>query len=768
MALATWAATWLGTSGWSSAAPLVGLASLLVVIIACLRRSSRLTALAVLLATGLAVGMLQTYRVSGSLVRQLATAGAVVSAEVAISGDPHRQAGAAGQPDFLMVRAVLVEIKARGETWRVRSPVLLMVAGTEVDDWARIPVGSRLQIKGRLRPPNAGDDLAAVVRIRGPSVVVAAPGRGLRWVEHVREGLRRSVAERSPEQRALVPALVLGDTSGISTTMRTEFQDTGLTHLMAVSGANLTLLLAFLMLLARWLGVRGRWLRFVGLSGVFVFVALCRTEPSVLRAAAMGLVALAALGSGGAQKGLRSLAAAMVVLLLLDPWLSRSIGFALSVLASGGIVWWAGRWAAMLQRWLPRIIAEAVAVPLAAHLATLPLVAAISGRVSVVGLLANAVAGPFVGPATVLGFAAAGLSLLSGWAAAIAGFGAAWSAQGILWTARLGARLPGAAWSWPVSPASLLLLAVAALGLAWTMPRLLGRPWAASLLALVMTLGFLRAPVQPGWPPPDWLMVSCDVGQGDGLVVNAGRRQGLVIDTGPDPAPMDRCLDQLGIESVPLLILSHYHADHVGGLTSVVRQRRVGEIWVSPLASPVAEARTVARLAHADRVPVRVPGVGESASLGSLHWQVIGPVGPPAAAAALAGEEESSVENDSSLVVMLVAHGVRILLTGDAEPAAQQALLRSGADLSADVLKLPHHGSARQDARFIAATHARVAIASAGLNNDYGHPAPRTVRLAESLGMTVLRTDLQGSVAIVRGSTGMTAVVQRQLTAAGR
>ena len=112
--------------------------------------------------------------------------------------------------------------------------------------------------------------------------------------------------------------------------------------------------------------MRGWWLRVVGLAGVIIFVALCRTEPSVLRAAAMGLVALAALGSGSRAAGVRNLAVASMILLLVDPFLSRSIGFALSVLACAGIVWWARRWTVIINRWLPPILAESIAVPLAA------------------------------------------------------------------------------------------------------------------------------------------------------------------------------------------------------------------------------------------------------------------------------------------------------------------------------------------------------------------------------------------------------------------
>ena len=102
-----------------------------------------------------------------------------------------------------------------------------------------------------------------------------------------------------------------------------------------------------------------------------------------------------------------------------------------------------------------------------------------------------------------------------------------------------------------------------------------------------------------------------------------------------------------------------------------------------------------------------------------------------------------------------------VLLTGDVEPEGQARILATGADLRADVLKLPHHGSSRQDPAFFAATGARVAIASAGQRNSYGHPAPSTVRLATGLGMTVLRTDTQGSIAVTERDGRLGAVTQR-------
>lgn len=504
------------------------------------------------------------------------------------------------------------------------------------------------------------------------------------------------------------------------------------------------------------MGVRGWWLRIVALAGVIIFVALCRTEPSVLRAAAMGLVALAALGSGSRAAGVRNLAVASVNLLLLDPFLSRSIGFTLSVLACAGIVWWARSWTVIMNRWLPVIIAESIAVPLAAQLATIPVVAAISDWVSVAGVVANALAGPFVAPATVLGFAAAGASLVSGTLAAILGFGAAWSAQVIIWIATAGSQLPGSEWHLKVTPLTLAWVGIASLLLGLSMAYVLSRPWLSFLLAAVMIVCLGGAPRQPGWPPRDWVMVACDVGQGDGLAVRAGRGSAIVVDSGPAPAAMRVCLDRLGITRVPLLIITHFHADHVVGLTGVLQRRRIGQVWLSPLAPPGQLSAVVRRQAAQLPIPVNAPLPGTRASVGEAELQVLGPVHHVAVE-----QDESSKQNDSSLVIMVKVRGLRLLLTGDVEPPGQQAILATGADLRADVLKVPHHGSAQQDPAFFAATRARVAIASAGVDNDYGHPAPVTVQLARSAGMTFLSTDQHGSVAVSLDRERLAVVTER-------
>src|SRR5215211_6727748 len=304
-----------------------------------------------------------------------------------------------------------------------------------------------------------------------------------------------------------------------------------------------------------------------------------------------------------------------------------------------------------------------------------------------------------------------------------------WSAESwLLCSASAPPGLPGSEWPLPVTPLILMWLSVSCLVLALVMAYVLARPWLALLLAGILIIGLCGAPRQPGWPPRDWLLVACDVGQGDGLAIRTGQRSAIVVDSGPVPAVMRGCLDRLGISEVPLVIISHFHADHVDGLLGVLQHRRIGQLWVSPLAPPGPLMAIVTELATRHGIPMNAPLAGTRASIGQAELEVIGPVNHFAV-----DQDESSKENDSSLVIMAKTAGLRLLLTGDVELPGQQAILSAGADLQADVLKIPHHGSAQQDPGFTAATKARLAIVSAGLDNDYGHPARRTLQLVRSL-----------------------------------
>ncbi|HQR28724.1 MAG TPA: ComEC/Rec2 family competence protein, partial [Nocardioides sp.] len=338
----------------------------------------------------------RSYRIAHDPVAELGHRGAAVHVVVSVTSDPRVESGRFGP--YVTFRGRLRQVTASGAVLRVAAPVLVLAEPS----WSEVRLGSVLAASGRLAAPQDAD-LSAVLRPRGPPVLVDRARPWWRAADRVRASLRDSVSGVPERYRALVPALVVGDDAGLAEELADDFATTGLTHLLAVSGTNLTLLLGFVLLLARWAGVHGRWRLLVAGLGVLGFVLLARPEPSVLRAAVMGAVGLVALGTGGAQRGARTLGAAVLVLLLVDPWLALRAGFALSVLATAGIVFVAPVWCDALTTWLPRWLAAAVAVPAAAQLACTPVVAALSGQVSLVAVLANLLAAPVVGPATVLG-----------------------------------------------------------------------------------------------------------------------------------------------------------------------------------------------------------------------------------------------------------------------------------------------------------------------------------------------------------------------------
>ena len=665
----------------------------------------------------------------------LAEDAATVTAVVVTRSDPAVHQGPFG--DIVIVRATAITVEGRGQAYRLRAPVLLLGD----TDLLHVHLGSRLEVDGRLGRAR-GQDLAAVLSVRGPPRQLHAPGPLLRGAEHLRASIRAAVRHQSPAPRALVPALVDGDDAALPEEVKDDFRTSGLTHLTAVSGTNLTLVVGFVLLLARWGGVRGRGLLVVGGLGVVGFVLLARAEPSVVRAAAMGSVALLGMGAHGRHVGGRALGAAVLCLLAFDPWLAQSVGFALSTMATAGILWLAPGWRDALQRWCPRWVAEAVSVPLAAQLACTPLVAAISSQVSLVAVVANLLVAPAVGPATVLGLLGGVTGLLSDLLGRIVAAPAGWCAAWIVTVAQHSADLPVAAATWPAGALALAVLTAGCVGVALVLGPALGRPLPSALLGVVMVTAALVPVPTPGWPPPGWVMVACDVGQGDGLVLHAGAGAAVVVDTGPDPAPMKRCLDRLGVRSVPMLVLTHFHADHVDGLPGALAGRQVGVIEVTGWNDPAFGVHLVRAVAARAGIPVRAATYGEARRVGALQWQVLAPSADPPAAS-------GSPPNDSSVVLLVRSHGIRLLLMGDEEEPSQQRLLAETGGIPADVLKVAHHGSANQDDDLIGATGARLAVISVGVDNDYGHPAPSLLSLLHRLRMTVARTDQDGDVAVV-------------------
>ncbi|MEU1373194.1 ComEC/Rec2 family competence protein [Streptomyces triculaminicus] len=780
-ALAAWAAA---AAALTSDGRMVALGCAAAVLVACLLLAAVRGGMAVVVAAallcgaaGAAVGALEGADTRRGPLPELARRYARVTLEVTVTGDPravrpHVRGAVRDRPAVAVeaeaTRVVTGDGPAAPAAAAVRTPVLLIAR----QSWAGLLPSTRVRAEGKLAPPSrTGDRVAAVLRVGDDQErphVIGGPTRLQRAAARLRAGLREATDGLTPDARALLPGLVVGDTSRVPPDLEAAFRTTDLTHLLAVSGGNFTVLLALLTGpahlasraerrgLAGRLGIPLRLTALLGGGLALGFVVVCRPEPSVLRAAACGLITLLAIGTGRRRSLLPALAAAVLLLVLWDPWLARSYGFLLSVLATGALLTLSPRWSAALRRrGVPPRIAEALAAAGAAQAACAPVIVVLAARVSLVAVPCNLLAEPAVAPATVLGFAALALAPVAmplaeglAWAA---GWPAAWTAA----VARTGAGLPGAELGWPTGLAGGLLLAAVTVAAVFAGRRLLRGPWSRAACALLLLLALVRpAPltrVVTGWPPPDWRLVACDVGQGDALALAAGPGAAVVVDAGPEPRAVDRCLRELGVARVPLLLLTHFHADHVDGLPGVLRGRAVGAIETTPFDRPAGQAAFVRREARRAGIPVTEAVPGERRRLGELSWEVLWP--PPAGTSAVAEEGP----NDASVALLVRAAGLTLLLLGDLEPPAQRELREARPDLPpVDVLKVAHHGSAYQDPELLSGPRPRLAVISVGAGNPYGHPAARTLAALRARGAVVLRTDTDGPVAVTDAAVAVT------------
>lgn len=686
----------------------------------------------------------QLAQIRSGPIRALVQRSAAGVFEVTVSGDPRpivstQSFGA----DRVALDATLTRLRSGPQRYRVRVPVVILAPS---DTWSAVIPGERLRLDGRLRAPQPDQFVGADISARGPPVAIGRAPWWQRGAARVRSDLRSAAAVLPAAERGLLPGLVDGDTSTLDPQLNQAFKTAGLTHLVAVSGTNLAVIIGAVLLVLRRLRTPPWACAVIGGVILVAFIAVARASPSVVRAGVMAGVLLVALATGRPRQGLPSLALAVLVLLIWHPEWAGNAGFAMSALATGSLFLIAPGWAeALRRRHVPPVLAEGLAVSGAATVVSAPIIVLLSGRVSLVALPANVLAEFAVAPATVLGVLAAATAPWSPFLGAAFARAAGVPCRWLVADARWFASLPGATVSWPGTAwgALGLVLVVAVAAVLFRFPGTRG-PLVAALLTAVVIEVPGRA-VFGGWAPGSTILVACDVGQGDGIVLPVGHHAAVVMDSGPEPLAIDRCLHSLGVKSVPLYIQSHFDLDHVGGVAGVADGRRIGRVLTGPLQEPSLGRGILTRTLTPLRLTSRIVPAGTDIDVGPLHLHVL--------ESHIVDVDGAPDSNNSSLMIRATVAGHTILLTGDASTEAQQALIASGQNFTADVLKVPHHGSAYFDPTFLAAVHARLAVISVGRHNTYGHPAPSLLRALTDLHVPIRRTDLDGDVGVLaRGS----------------
>lgn len=682
--------------------------------------------------------------------------------------------------------------------------------------------GHRYQGMFRAVPAEPGERAAALLFPFGDEALTRMPADGWTEFTEVFNGMRAATAEASSvalgDGPTLLPGLILGDRSLQSPDLGEAMRLSGLSHLTAVSGANCALVLGALLGLLRLMRAP-RWTSVpVSLVGLGLFVMLVQPEPSVIRAAVMGSIGAMALFAGRGRASFSLLCVCVILLLVFDPWFAVEAEFQLSVASTAGIVVIGTPIRRLLERRLPGIVAAPLALAFSAQLFVTPVLLPLSEGVNTYAVPANMLAAPLVPLITVPGTFAAVVSTTLPWLATAVLWCSGLAAAGIGAVGRTTARLPQALAPWPdgllgvglvvLYIAACLVLAQHLVGRrsvedhaygpaedtadphadeasavsagAGTDARSVSRWALVRVMVVAAAAGAMLALVVPaarlfGAAGDGWRIALCDVGQADMLVVRTGPHEGIVVDAGEDPQLAHECLRDLGVRRVEVLMLTHEHQDHVGGVAGVLRGREVDRILYGGSSDWEPYERLDVDLDDGGDAGL---DEGEGASgEPTVRRAVVGDsrehCGDDYAAAwtVWLADDHHPDPNDNSLVVLFDVWDegsearpggpddpLRVLITGDLEEDRSRAALAAGRmPQHVDVLSVAHHGAANGGTEMLAAMRPDVALIGVGEDNMYGHPAAEITEKLDGVGAAVYRTDLHGTVILSIDDDGLRA-----------
>jgi competence protein ComEC len=553
----------------------------------------------------------------------------------------------------------------------------------------------------------------------------------------------------------ILAGILIGRVSTLDPSLERPYQETGTAHILAASGINISILLAFLLLLGRWMKLPRKLPLLLAIPLVLLYATLCGWLPSIFRAAVMGLVGILAILSTRERDYPTTLAFAALAVLVLQPLALFALDFQLSFLATAALFAFLPEMQTWLPGRLPRWLSGAFFVTLAAQLGCLPLLASTFHLLSLVAPLANILIAPLVAVILPLGLAGVTLTALHPF------FG-----QPLLWLAGQGAwlmdqavrglaSLPFSHLVVPSAPAWLETLYWTLLGISLGLLLLYrdsrSRRWATMGLVALFLLFFSWQAAFPLLFPVRQLEVHfINVGQGDAILLRTPQGINILWDGGAGE-DCRRYLEDLGVNRLDLVFLSHPHADHLRGLLPVMEKFPTGRLLVGE-GMAEGEEKVLLDQLEALGIPWQTVEEGFQVKAGPAELTLLD---PPAEGAV------SWSTNDRSLVGRLSFGQTTLLLTGDIEAQGRQHLEQEGIDLHATVLKVPHHGSASSlDSAFLEAVDPEWAVISVGAENSYGHPSFSTLALLEEKGVVTFQTSLDGTV--ILESDGVTATIRSE------
>lgn len=629
--------------------------------------------------------------------------------------------------------------------------------------------GIRLRISGSVREPDstpgADFDYGQYLRRRGINTVVSGSFEQVEVLPERRGGLAGLVDGIRRHSRdslgvggwgdasELLRGMVLGDDDNISEEVIADFRAAGLLHLLAVSGQNVVLLGFIIMLICRAFLVPRLAATAIAMLVICLYVPLTGAGPSIVRAGIVGVLGLAAYLFSRQTDAWHFLALAAAIILSINPWSLLDPGFQLSFGAVIAIFFVAPLFSAPLAV-LPAALREAIAITTAASLVTAPIMMYHFNQVSLVTVPANVAAAPVAGPVMLLGTLSILLSPVSSLAA--------WTLNGIsavctgylIAVARFFAAMPDAVYN--ASTPGLMAIALfygmltgmvlmtRTIGLSGMAAWLRGRRRYSLVLALLLAalLGLACfGGGATGTPPSAYTVSILDVGQGDATLIQVPGGATVLIDGGPGSEVIDR-LKAAGVTTLEAVILTHPHADHLGGLDEVLDEYPVAAVFDSGFPSTSPQYRDFLKLVKDKGISYSPLRRGQTLSFGELTLECLSPDDTPS----------PDDLNADSVVLVATYHGLDILCPGDGE----EEMLASLELPPVEVFKIGHHGSSDPALeRTLDKLKPDATVISVGRGNTYGHPAESTLDKLRDSGTRIFRTDQQGTVKVTQTDSGI-------------
>ncbi len=696
-----------------------------------------------------------------------------------------------GESFRIRIREVNAPLGAPSEALLGRVALLdvpALPAGTSVAG-RLVGVRARLELPGG--PRNDGEpDERDTLADQGVALILAAPAeRDIRVggpasgiearLARVRSSFASEIEARLPALDATVlEGILWGDRADLPAALRQEFSDTGTVHVLTTAGLHLGIMAALLAGLLQTLPLPRFARMTIVVCAAWAYAALAGLHLPTIRAAAMLTAGIAAHESGRGRTPSAVLASAAFAVGLLQPLAVLSPSFSLSFACVAGI--------ALLSPALERLgmhgalgfeghVWDLARTSLVVQIALWPLQALYFNVFTPYSLIANILVVPIIGALMACGAAFVTVALVAPWACTPLANLSWWGVAAVTAIVDRTSSLPAAHVDIPPPSHAFLILywiALAAFALAVKF-RVATRPLVRWSVICALALGVVYC--VPGFAAahdPRLHLDAIDVGQADCLLVRAPGMHAMLVDGG---GKLERAgaagqviaqpigdiiatktvmpfLLRHWVLHLDVIVLTHPHGDHAGGLPVILSRERVGAVYDSAqLYRGQAYHRTLAVMRERG-IPWRRAVRGVKFDIGEAHVRVLGPELP-----LLAGT--ASDINNNSVVLRIAFDAVTILMTGDAQSEAEARLLSHGrADLAADILKVGHHGSAYSSTpAFLAAVHPKIAIISCGVHNVFGHPSPRTLAALHAVGAGIYRTDLDGGISITVGDDRISA-----------